>query len=81
MRDDATFTKILRAHLRLLTPEAPLESDASLAELGLQSMDSVQLLLDLEEEFGVELPDRLVSAETFATPGSLRRAFDSMVQP
>ncbi|WP_406492334.1 phosphopantetheine-binding protein [Streptomyces sp. NBC_00846] len=42
-----------------------------LAALGLDSMGVVQLLAELEDTFGVELPDEALTEETFATVGSL----------
>ena len=57
--DDATFDAILRRRLK---------------ELGLDSMQAVELLLDLEDELGIVLPDDAMTAETFATPGSLKAA-------
>ena len=48
-----------------------LGADDDLAALGLDSMGVVQLLADLEDAFGVELPDELLTEETFATVGSL----------
>ena len=72
--DDATFEAILRKRLRHLDAEAALPDDAALQELGLDSMQAVELLLDLEDELGIVLPDDAMTAETFATPGSLKAA-------
>jgi len=72
--DDATFEAILRKRLKYLEPGAALPDDAALQELGLDSMQAVELLLDLEDELGIVLPDEAMTAETFATPGSLKVA-------
>jgi acyl carrier protein len=72
--DDATFDAILRRRLKYLDADAALPDDAPLQELGLDSMQAVELLLDLEDELGVVLPDDAMTAETFATPGSLKAA-------
>lgn len=72
--DDATFEAILRKRLKYLEPGAALPDDAALKELGLDSMQAVELLLDLEDELGIVLPDEAMTAETFATPSSLREA-------
>lgn len=72
--DDATFDAILRKRLKYLDAEAALPDDAPLQELGLDSMQAVELLLDLEDELGIVLPDDAMTAETFATPGSLKAA-------
>jgi acyl carrier protein len=72
--DDATFDAILRRRLKYLDADAALPDDAPLQELGLDSMQAVELLLDLEDQLGVVLPDDAMTAETFATPGSLKAA-------
>ena len=69
---DPTFMSILTRHLRYLDGE--LTPDASLRALGLDSMASVALMVDLEDAFGVTLPDRLVTMETFANAGTLWQA-------
>jgi acyl carrier protein len=66
-----TFEKILRQHLPYLKADAPLDPDALLKELGLDSMKAVDLVFDLEDELGVALPDDAMTAETFATAGQL----------
>ena len=68
---DQTFLEIVRSHLRYLPPHQELRGEVSLRRLGLDSMESVSLLLDLEEAFGVTLPDDSLTAETFATAGNL----------
>lgn len=72
--DDATFEAILRKRLKHLEPGAALPEDALLKDLGLDSMEAVELLLDLEDELGIVLPDEAMTAETFATASSLREA-------
>jgi acyl carrier protein len=76
--DDATFEAILRKRLKHLDAEAALPDDAALQELGLDSMQAVELLLDLEDELGIVLPDDAMTAETFATPGSLKAAVSNV---
>ena len=65
------FISILRSHLRYLAPSEELAPDMPLKELGLDSIVAVALLLDLESEFGVTLPDSSLKSETFATANQL----------
>jgi acyl carrier protein len=62
---------LLRPFLRLLPAEADLPMDAELGRLGLDSMQSIELLMALEQEFGVTIPDEKITVETFATPANL----------
>jgi acyl carrier protein len=72
------YLAILRRHLRYLAPEATLDTQAPLRSMGLDSMAAVALMLDLEDEFGVTLPDSSLTAEVFSTADrlwmALRRA-------
>ncbi|MFD5478825.1 phosphopantetheine-binding protein [Streptomyces hawaiiensis] len=74
-----TFESLLRAYLPLLPTESPLAEDASLAQLGLDSLGTVGMLVELEETFEVTIPDESLTPETFATPIVLWRTVDSLL--
>ncbi|MBM7411569.1 acyl carrier protein [Clavibacter michiganensis] len=62
-----------------LTPEGPpLTWGSDLGGLGLDSLTTVETVLQLEEAFDVELPDEALAPATFATPltlwGAVERA-------
>ncbi|WP_328611220.1 phosphopantetheine-binding protein [Amycolatopsis sp. NBC_00345] len=71
--DDAVLEKVIRRHLKNLPEDQELAPEASLKELGLDSMKAVELLFDLEDELGIALPDNAMTRETFATPASLKQ--------
>ncbi|MGO4420414.1 phosphopantetheine-binding protein [Streptomyces sp. MCAF7] len=52
---------------------APLDPALDLKTAGLDSMATVELLVRLEEAYGVDFPDATLSGETFATPAALWR--------
>ena len=57
---DARILEMIREHLAaLIDGEMPELTPATTLrdELGLNSLDAVDLVLDLEEAFGIELPD------------------------
>ena len=64
------FQDILRPHLPF-ADAGDLAAADELASLGLDSMSIMQLLGDIENNFGVELPDDMLNESTFATVGSL----------
>jgi acyl carrier protein len=68
---DERFEAVVRANAPFLPPDEPLEPAHSLFDLGLDSMGTVALLLELEEAFEVTFPDEALTPEVFATPGSL----------
>ncbi|AUS82036.1 phosphopantetheine-binding protein [Actinoalloteichus sp. AHMU CJ021] len=67
----AEFEALVRQYLPLLPADDPLLGDRRLIDLGLDSMSTVGLLVDLEQEFEVEFPDEALTAETFGTAESL----------
>lgn len=77
--DDARPTRdnafrVVRDHLPFLAAADPLPPDASLRELGLDSLAAIDLLLDLEQTFGVVFPDELLTEDTFRTATSIASA-------
>ncbi|MFF5980676.1 phosphopantetheine-binding protein [Streptomyces olindensis] len=76
---DKRFEDVLRANLPLLEPGTGLAPDASLAALGLDSLQTVSLLVELEETYEVVVPDDALNAETFASPNSLWAQISALV--
>lgn len=72
--------KLLRPRLRLVAPDAEIPLDEDLSRLGLDSLESIDLLMDIEAEFGRPLPDDKVSVDTFATAASLLRVIEEVVE-
>ena len=54
-----------------VTPEAKFIDD-----LGADSLDTVELIMEMEEEFGIEIPDE--EAEKLATVGDAVKYIDSI---
>lgn len=50
--------------------------DATLAELGLDSLSLTELLFDLEDEFGIEIPEEKT---TFKTLGEAAALVDELI--
>ena len=73
--DDITtqFEEALRRHLRSAKPNA-INYDVELAQLGLDSMTAVAVLLDMEKTFNIRFPDEMLVEGTFGTAGKLKEA-------
>jgi acyl carrier protein len=67
--DFQRFTAVLCRHLRTYTADLPM--DTGLEAAGLDSSSALNIMLDLEETFGVVFDPALFTEETFATPRSL----------
>ena len=65
--------QILRAHARFLAAGADIDPDVSLASLGVDSLDIIELVVQIEGKFDVEIPPGRVTPETFSTPASIWR--------
>jgi acyl carrier protein len=78
---DDEFERILRQSLSLLGTSEPLTPDANLGGLGLDSLESIQLLVGLEEAYGIAIPDEMLSQEMFETAGALWKVVQSLLGP
>jgi acyl carrier protein len=70
---ETEFTEIARPYLRFLPEDRTLHPDDRLRDLGLDSMQAVELLFAMEDGFDIELSDDQLNDETFETAGSLWR--------
>ena len=70
---DPDLERILRTHARFLAPGTDIDPDLSIALLGVDSLDIIELVVELEGKFDVEIPVDQVTPETFATPASIWR--------
>jgi acyl carrier protein len=54
--------------------------DDKLTELGLESIDALEMIFDLEEKFGIQIPYNANSAaEDFSTVGDVVKAIQKLV--
>ena len=65
--------KILVERLKLQVDPAQIDDNAPLfgEGLGLDSIDALELVVGLEQEFGVQVPDEAVGREAFASINAL----------
>lgn len=67
------FDEVLRRHLRSAKADS-INCDVELAQLGLDSMTAVAVLLDMEKTFNIRFPDDMLVEGTFRTAGRLKEA-------
>jgi acyl carrier protein len=70
---DATLERIVRPFLRFLPAGDPLPPDASLGEAGLDSMASIDLIIQLEDELGISIPDDQLTENSLSTLAEIRK--------
>lgn len=71
---------VLCRHLKLIQDGSSIDRDADLILLGLDSMSAVDLLLDLEETFGIVIPDHLLTGETFHSVSTLEHTLYNIIK-
>ncbi|RKT82200.1 acyl carrier protein [Saccharopolyspora antimicrobica] len=75
---DARFTELLVPFLKFAGGREITE-DTGLRELGLDSMQAIELLFAIEDAYGIALPDDELNDESFATAGSLWRVVSAQI--
>lgn len=69
--------EVVKPHLKFHEAGA-VEPAADLGELGLDSLSTISLLLDVEDEFNIEIPEELLEDDTFSTLATLADVVDKM---
>ncbi|MFE2846771.1 phosphopantetheine-binding protein [Streptomyces scopuliridis] len=72
------FEKILQRNLPL--SRGPVLADVSLSALGLDSLATVSLVMDLEDNLNISIPDSSLIPETFETAAALWRVVADLVE-
>lgn len=67
---DQAFVEMLGPFLKF-RGDREITPDARLHDLGLDSMQAVELLFAVEDTFGIQLPDDKLTDSTFETAGAL----------
>ena len=68
-----TIRTILREHGRLAIPIEQLSAEDDLFEAGLDSTAVVSVMLSLEDQVGIEIPDRLLTRRSFSSLAALEQ--------
>ena len=83
MREGLMYQRIrtiVGEHGRLSVSVDQLSDDASLYQAGLTSHASVNLMLALEEAFGIEFPERMLRRRTFESIVSIATAVSEIAR-
>ena len=62
---NVTVTDVVRRILEARAIAQPVQSHDDLREAGLTSLDMVSLVLSVESEFGIKIPEREISPTNF----------------
>ncbi|MFD3515419.1 phosphopantetheine-binding protein [Streptomyces sp. NPDC058657] len=78
---EARVRNILLPVLGASADPSAIGPDTDLWKSGLDSLGSVSLMTGLEDEFGIEFPDALLTRETFTSLNRIVAAVDGLVEP
>lgn len=73
------FETVLRSLIPLLPADQPLTPDLKLQRAGLDSLATVNLLIELEDTFDVTFPDDMLRPSTVSTPAKLWATLDGLI--
>jgi acyl carrier protein len=76
---DERFETLLRSHLPFLEPEGEVAGDLNLREFGLDSLGVVDLLVSLEEAYGVRFIGEDLKMDTFTAPSVLWATLSKLI--
>ncbi|CAJ94819.1 acyl carrier protein [Cupriavidus necator] len=76
----AAIRTILLEVARLDVPVESLDDQADLYEAGLSSLATVQVMLAIENTFGIEIPDRMLTRQLFRSISTLAAATEQIKQ-
>jgi acyl carrier protein len=74
------FEDVLRACMKAPS-DTRIEPDTRLRDLGIDSIEIVELIMVLEDEFNVEISDDLLTPATFETAGTIWGLLCAIVPP
>ncbi|MEM7626099.1 MAG: phosphopantetheine-binding protein [Planctomycetota bacterium] len=72
--------KILRRHILNSKAQDDSLMAHNLNEMGLDSISAIDLLLEIESEFGITIPDDKLTEETFKTGNSLAATIIGVIE-
>ncbi len=70
----ATIRDILQKHGRLPVDVASLSDEADIHNAGMTSFAAVEVMMALEDAFGVEFPDKMLNRRNFASISAIENA-------
>ncbi len=74
-----TIRSILSERVHLEMPVDRMRDDDDLYAAGLSSLVTVHILLAVEDEFGIEIPDEMLTRQLFQSIGNLSRTIAELV--
>jgi len=78
---DETIRSILAQHAHLSCDATQIGDDADLYQAEMTSHASVDVMLALEDAFGIEFPNDMLRKSTFRSVAAIREAVSTLLNP
>jgi acyl carrier protein len=72
---------LLTERLQVAPETAAIGDDTPLADLGLDSTAILSLVVGLEDEFDIEIPDREINPDNFGRVDTITRYVTELIEP
>ena len=72
--------EILEKNGRLSSPIADITDESDLYSAGLTSLATVSVMLAIEDEFDIEIPDNMLSRKTFESILSIAETIETLAE-
>ncbi|MES1196269.1 MAG: acyl carrier protein [Steroidobacter sp.] len=69
---------VLKQHAKLTVDATTLADNDDLYAVGLSSFSTVQLMLALEEEFSIEIPDKMLNRRSFESVAAITSVVETV---
>jgi acyl carrier protein len=77
----ARVKALLAERLQVAPDVTAINDDSALADLGLDSTAILNLVVGLEDEFDIEIPDRDINPDNFSRVGAINRYVTERLAP
>lgn len=66
--------------ITMAVPEALIQWDSKLQDIGIDSQQTIDLIIRIEDEFGVSFPDSMLNSSVLGTLVSVTRALEALLE-
>lgn len=73
------FQQLVRSRCRFLDPSGPFDPDTPLSALGVGSLEIVELIVDIEDDYGIEVPLELLTPEMFTSASTIWQGLGDLI--